>query len=487
MKRALTDLLYAGRYSTFGFPAFERMTRLMYINAENKDYDDRLRFLTTDEGSPPAEVLYDLRSDPWGTVNLLVDYTYTPIYGDEMQSWGNFVTEIKADYGEVHTNNLDDDQLDNYNSLKASLEDWVDSLKYVDAEIDWTENLLAEENRMALGFWPDGSAPATDAPVFDITTMELSSTIEGSLIRYSVNTNAEREKCDTIGADFRAAHPVLYVYSIGMDTVPYTSRRNGNSYDGYLYGGDTEYALFVTFFMGFLPGCSIFIKNDGTFMEVVAPSVSPIVFDTRDAAWNDETQTWDNVDPDTGEWIDFDSRITFFDEDAEDWDFDAFQDYVISENRDYIYTGMKDGAKWSGRPYEGTLNREGLPAPKYWAIPDEDLYVTPSFFTEDEFWKLIGWSLEEDSKYYATDDPAGDIQTLAGSYSFNVAGRYFNLGQTGIEMTFDSYDIQCLYWDVGNTVEVDWSTADPDIHIFSQAIRKGYADSMITESVVMPR
>merc|ERR1712071_337229 len=133
----------------------------------------------------------------------------------------------------------------------------------------------------ALGFWPDGSAPATDAPVFDITTMELSSTIEGSLIRYSVNTNAEREKCDTIGADFRAAHPVLYVYSIGMDTVPYTSRRNGNSYDGYLYGGDTEYALSVTFFMGFLPGCSIFIKNDGTFMEVVAPSVSPIVFDTR--------------------------------------------------------------------------------------------------------------------------------------------------------------------------------------------------------------
>jgi len=64
---ARRDAKYSSKYSGWRNPAYNRMKRLMYINAENTAFENKYRFMTTDDCIPPAEVLFDLRTEPWAT------------------------------------------------------------------------------------------------------------------------------------------------------------------------------------------------------------------------------------------------------------------------------------------------------------------------------------------------------------------------------------------------------------------------------------
>ena len=78
-----------------------------------------------------------------------------------MQSLGNFVEKIESEYDPADTSGLDADQLAAYTMLKQNAEDQVASLSYVTLEIDWSDGLVGEENKMAETFWPTGTQEKT--------------------------------------------------------------------------------------------------------------------------------------------------------------------------------------------------------------------------------------------------------------------------------------------------------------------------------------
>ena len=71
--------------------------------------------------------------------------------------------------------------------------DWKNM--HVSEEVDWTDELFGEENRMAELFWPDGTQPVTSdvvvgSPFFDddVVKSNLFSETDGTVFRYaSVN------------------------------------------------------------------------------------------------------------------------------------------------------------------------------------------------------------------------------------------------------------------------------------------------------------
>jgi len=476
--KARNDMLYGGRYSTFGKPLFDRMTRLMYINAENPSYPDAMRFITHDSGAPPAEVLFDLRVDPHGTNNLLVETTYTPIYGDEMQSWGNFVEKIESEYGPVDTSGLDADQLAAYTMLKQNTVDWVDSLSYVTQEIDWADGLVGEENKMAETFWPTGTQEKTATPMVDETGAVTCET-EGAMMTYTALNDEQYAECDRIGRDgFREGKTDWSPLTSGLPIQEYVAVRNGNTYSGYLWGGAlgvADFDLSVTFFMGFVPGTTVFISEDGTFMEAMLPSLSPVAFDTRDGMWNGETQTWDGVDASTGEWtVD---PVTLWDDEAGTWNYEVMESYVFGEFRDAIYSGNgSNGFRQDKTP----LNLGFNPAPMYWVQPDIDPNLKATFYSQEEFWLLNGWSFEESSNFQTEDE--GDVSTMAGSFYLGLRVRVDNINFSGLEIFFSSYDLPCPFWDVGT--QVDLGDMTEDMTVLAQAARKGFLDSDYSSTMI---
>jgi len=476
---AMSDALYANRYSGFRSPTFARLIRLMYINAENAVYPSAYRFLTASDARPPPEVLFDMRTDPYGTTNLLREYIYTPVYGTTLQSWGNFVTEINLSYGPVDLSRLDDYQLENYNKLRDALEEWVDGLKYVTSELDWSEALYGEENKMARQFWPDGTYPVTADPTVDAETGEIMSETEGSVFQVAVMNAEDRAQYEFFGPDAKDEIEFMSPLNSGMTAESYTSVRNGRDYMGFLYDGD---ALGATTFLGAAAGCTVFIAEDGTFMELICPTWDPFVFDTRDGVWNDETQTWDGVDPDTGEWID--EPVTVWDEEEMEWNMDVLSlPYLLGPNRDAIYTGLNaDGSVFVHQnPHDAPLNRAGKPAPFYWGT-DEAVDVLPTKFFPDVGFMFKGWHIGSGEFEAEDSDPALNTN-LKGSYELSVMTRFSSLSRIApMDFAFDSFCFSCILFDVDTMADLDFSE-DDTLYVFTQGVRKGYQDSAIREYV----
>jgi len=478
------DSLYANRYAAFKSPTFARLKRLMYINAENSAYPDQYRFLCADDARPPSEVLFDLRTDKYARTNLLREYIYTPVYGTTMQTWGNFVEKVTLDYGPQDLSRLDDYQLENYNSLKSALMEWIDGLNYVTSELDWDDGLYGEENKMALQFWPDGTQPPTADIEMDEETGELSCESEGAVFRYSVNSLEERTECESLGPTAKDEIEVMTPYDSGLPVIDYVSARNGRSYKGYLYDDASGRGLTTTYFLGALTDCKIFVSEDGTFMEGDCPSFDAFAFDTRDGQWNDETQTWDGVDPDTGEWLI--DPVTVFDEETSEWNFESLGPYIFGPKRDRVYTGLNDdGTPFvSDRPQDTPMNRPGKPAPKYW-VTDEDVTKNPAVKPSVSF-EFLGWQLIR-GEFTAENDPPELNTNTKGSYAWTIETRFTSItNKSNFEFGFSSFNYECLFWLVGTTVPLDFSAGDPNLYVFAQAIRKGFSDGAFKEIVLSP-
>jgi hypothetical protein len=478
------DALYANRYAAFKSPTFARLKRLMYINAENDSYPDQYRFLCADDARPPSEVLFDLRTDKWARTNLLREYIYTPVYGTTMQTWGNFVEKVTLDYGPQDLTRLDDYQLENYNSLRSALLEWVDDLTYVTSGVDWEDGLYGEENKMAIQMWPDGTQPPTADVDIDEETGEMSCETEGSVFRYSVNSLEDRTKCEALGPTAKEEIEVMTPYDSGIELTDYVSLRNGRSYKGYIYDDPSGRGLSTVYFLGALTDCSIFVSEDGTFMEGNSPDFDAFAFDTRDGQWNDETQTWDGVDPDTGEWtID---PVTVYDEETMEWNFESLGPYIFGPKRTQVYTGLNpDGSPFvSSRPQDTPMNRAGNPPPKYWAT-DEDVNKTPAVKPSVSF-EFLGWQLIR-GEFTGVDDPPELNTNTKGSFGWTIETRFTSItNKSNFEFVFSSFNYECLFWNVGTTVPLDFSIGDPDIYVFGQAIRKGYSDGEFKEIVLSP-
>ena len=295
---------------------------------------------------------------------------------------------------------------------------------------------------MAATLWPTGTHEKTATPMVDATGAITCDT-EGAMFKYSYMTVEEHDECDRVGANgFRDSHTGWSPLNMGIETEEYVSFRNGNTYTGYLWGGilgETDYNLVTLFFRGFVPGSTVFISEDGTFMELFLPSVSPICYDTRDGMWNGETQTWDGVDPKTGEWTV--TPVSVWNDEAGTWNFEALEDYVFGSARDAIYSGVGSaGFRGDKTP----LNKGYNPAPMYWAMPDFDPINKPTFFSQTEFWLLSGWSFEE-SSFFRTEDGGGGVTTKAGSYFIGLLIRVDNLNFSAVDITFNSYDLECPF------------------------------------------
>jgi len=476
---AMGDSLYANRYSGFKSPTYARLIRLMLINAENAVYPSAYRFLTASDARPPAEVLFDFRTDPYGSTNLLREYIYTPVYGTTLQSWGNFVTAVNLSYGPVDLSRLDDYQLMNYNKLRDALEVWVDTLKWVTSEVDWSEGLYGEENVMARTMWPSGSQPITADPTVDEVTGELSSETEGSVFQVAVLNKEERDSYEDLGPDAKGAIDVMTPMNSGMDSTTYTSVRNGRDYTGFLYSGD---ALAGITFLGGVAGCVIFIEAAGTFMEAKCPTWDPFAWDTRDGMWNDEDQTWDGVDPATGEWLI--DPVTVWDEETMEWNYAVLGPYIFGPERDEVYTGVnEDGSPFvSPLPQNAPMNRPGKPAPKYW-VTDEDVNVYPPAFFPDVGFLFKGWRLAGGEFETEDSDPAMNTN-LKGSFGWKVETRYTSLHRISTyEFEYSSFCFACILFDVDTKAELDFSDEDT-LYVITQGVRKGFADSAIREYII---
>jgi hypothetical protein len=298
-------------------------------------------------------------------------------------------------------------------------------------------------------------------------------------MRYTALNDEQYAECDKIGRDgFREGKTDWSPLTSGLPIEEYVAVRNGNTYNGYVWGGDlgvTDFDLSVTFFMGFVPGTTVFISEDGTFMELMLPSLSPVAFDTRDAMWNGETQTWDGVDASTGEWtVD---PVTVWDDEAGTWNYEALAPYVFGPFRDAIYSG--NGAR-GFRQDKTPLNLGFNPSPMYWLQPDFDPNMKATFYSQTEFWLLNGWSFEESSNFQTED--VGDISTMAGSFFLGLKVRVDNINFSAVDIFFSSYDLQCPFWEVGT--QADLGDMTEDMTVLAQAARKGFIDSDYSSTMI---
>jgi len=249
-----------------------------------------------------------------------------------------------------------------------------------------------------------------------------------------------------------------------------------------MYSDEMGKELSTSMFLGGIIGCSIFVSEDGTFMEAVCPTWTPFSFDTRDGMWNGET--WEGVDPDTGEWIS--DPVTVWDEGALDWNYAVLGPYFFGPNRDAVYSGTNaDGSEFVPTTARDTpYNRGYKPAPKYWLV-DDDPYTIPAAIFSDEGFGVKGWSLTSGS-FDSVSNPDEDPDTnTKGTFTWNLAVRFSQLPRNeNFAFIFDSFNHACLFWEVGTEIDIDMSKGDPNLYIFTQGCRKGYGDSKYQEFVV---
>lgn len=467
-------------------PIFERLRKLMRVNALNAAYPSKYYFLAADDARPPSECLFDFRTDPYGTENLLMDYTYSVDQGEIIQKWGNNVTNVTLEYGDVDEDRLNMDQKSDLSNLRSGLKEWIKASTYLSEEVDWTDELYGEENRMAELFWPGGKQPITSdvvigSPLFDgdVVTSDLFSETDGTVFRYAAVDSSDRAVCEKLGADNKANIEVMSPTDSGLTPTEYTSFRNKKIYTGFLYGHDVGLPVVLTWFLGQVNDCSIFISSDVTFIEIDCPGQGNVfAFDSRDSTWNGSE--WVGID-DNGEWIS--SPVTFWDEETQTFNDDAFNDYIYGPNRNEIFSGLNpDGTPFvtTERP-DAPLNKGFTPAPFYFATPDEsvDAFASGELYPSAPIQAIRGWSMIPDGSYFKTTksptlDDKGSMKLIVEERSIFPPTKY------RLSIQFSSFQYECLLWGVGTSVSIGISPAE-SMHFFAQGVRKGYADSGITE------
>jgi hypothetical protein len=215
-------------------------------------------------------------------------------------------------------------------------------------------------------------------------------------------------------------------------------------------------------------------------MEVDCPGQGNVfVFDSRDSTW-DGTQ-WIGIDGIDGNWVS--SPVTFWDDAAKEFNAGAFNYYIYGPERNAIFSGLNaDGTAFvSTKPSDTPLNKGFNPAPSYFAAPDDDvdLYAPKLIYPNAVIIASRGWAIIPDVSYFmATKSPNQDDK---GSMRLTIEARCDTpTRKDRIRIEFSSFQYDCLLWGVGTSVAIDLSSTER-VHFFAQGVRKGYADSNITE------
>lgn len=275
----------------------------------------------------------------------------------------------------------------------------------------------------------------------------------------------------------KASIPEMSPTNSGFPAASYTSLRNGRVYSGYLYSAASGKPVDFQDFFGSRVGCTLFVSEDATFLEADCPEAPPFCFDSRDSTW--DGTTWVGVNPTTGEWLG--TPITLYDAAAKNWNFAAFSPYVFGPNRDEVYSGLNaDGTVFipiesADTPYNFGYN----PAPKFFAT-DEDPYAIPGTFDPSEALVSKGWGVVPAGSYFrATATPGLDDK---GSFNLRLNNRSFqpSINYNNV-FRFDSFQYECLLWDVGTVADLEFTTGNNTLAVFTQGVRKGYLDSPVVE------
>ena len=171
--------------------------------------------------------------------------------------------------------------------------------------------------------------------------------------------------------------------------------------------------------------------------------------------------------------------MTFWDSGTQEWNMDAFSNYIFGPNRNAIFSGLnQDGTPFSSElSSESPLHMGFNPAPLYFALPNKDVESFPTNIYNSK--RTVGWSMLTDSSYFkATKSPNSDDK---GSMQLVVEERTSVPSfRNKMHIRFESFQCECLLWGFGTSVSIDISATE-SMHFFAQGVRKGYSDSRITE------
>lgn len=117
---------------------------------------------------------------------------------------------------------------------------------------------------------------------------------------------------------------------------------------------------------------------------------------------------------------------------------------------------------------------------------DIDVTSIPDRISVTQAIQPTGWSLAADRSNFKPTKSVGVDDK--GSFALGILFRAFNPPiLTPISYEFDSFDYGCLLWEVGSSAALSFANSQEDgLHLFVQGIRKGYRDSQIMESHLLP-
>ena len=352
--------------------------------------------------------------------------------------------------------------------MRADVRKWVDNEnRWMDWDFNFQDRWL-EENTMAGKMWPGGVQPVAGEVVQSEMDgkVTLTAPTEGSVIRYSVASPAERKLCNQLPDSVRAASNTgLTLTNPGFPAEMYTIVSTKRQMMGFVYNKNNARGRGMqwSWFMGREKDTELFVKEDGTFMELACPTnMNVFVWDSRDAMWNG-FDYGGKVDA-NGDWIG--AKVTL----------DKVivgLPYLFGNDRDIVW-----GQGGTDLHQVGFL-KDGKPNEMYYAWPGIDLIEgPPPVYGTTPGIKSMIWSLTA-FHFHSTATDGEDNQ---GSLKFTLDFR--GLGPSRKEtvfVAFHSYDYdECLYWQVGHMADLKPAGIS---HVFTQAVRKGYMDSKIRETI----
>ena len=449
-------------------PVYRRLKRLMKQYAYDPRFRDAYKIIAADGATKPPEAFYDRRTDPDAVDNLLWGSTYAVHTSEVKQPWGNTVSSVTV-ARHATPERVAGDQAIERARMKELLKRWVDGQPHLDWDIDLSAP-HKEENRYAALVWPTGEQPVTATPtrMYDAVarSMTFLTTTPGALIRYTVATDVRREQCAQLASMVKQENPTLSLALPGFEAELYETK-SGGTRTGFVWNAARGRTTAWSWFLGRDKDCTLFVEANMQFMELACPANgNTYVWDTRDAAWDGDA--WVGVDASTGTWTG--TPITFTHSDGT-INPDAFAMYVLGADREVVY---KAGGP---KPHQLALNLPGTPPPSYFALAGHDVTtLTPNYFPTPPF-KVAIWSVA-----FSFDTTNQNGMDTKGTWTMALHSRSIAPSVNwDADVSFNSFDYdECMLWDVVRP-GVAVTDVPADAIIMAQAVRKGYADSYITE------
>jgi hypothetical protein len=479
---AVADGLYENHFTFFGIaPLYRRMQRLMKQNADDSDYLKKYMGIIADGVMPPSEAFWNLKEDPNTNDNLLRDLTFTVSEGMDIMSWGNNVTNVTLQYSKEDSSYLTEEERDQLGTMRTGMAAWIKSQKWVKDTIDVTDR-YAEENEMATAFWPNQIQPQTGSvsigkgPIANTAAVLI--TTPGTVVRVASVTAFNRERCAQLPRDIRFGNKTLTLRHPGFEAEEYTLRSGAGETQrtmrGFVYSPDHNRSVVWTDQFGSAK-CTLFVKEDGTFMELDCPlQYAAYVWDTRDSTWDSANQTWVGVDED-GTWTD--DPVTVWDESTGKINMDSLVTYVIGPDRDQMY-GNTSGTK----VHQVALELGDNAPPSYWALPGFNVNTSsiPTVYPTKGILDPVAWYWK--AATFRTNK-AEDLDNK-GSFEMTLVSICDSPSRVDtIDVAFASFSYECLPWTVATEVQLD---VHETTHVFAQGVRKGYKDTTFVEHTFLP-